>query len=232
MAFQESFSLHSSLEDKRVNEKENRQHITRLKHKICCPEIVSAFQKTYWCLCWNGKQLTFRSCQWERFFFTDYQEPFNEEAVFTSKWVNNVCVKETRLLPLELKLGQICLLFSRQQHTSHQFTMKYSPQLSLITFLGMRSKPNANSPVHKSFMIWWTTPSLPCEVASTGDDGDMIVNQEGSAYNTVKALNGKISHLGTINPSTAKILNSWAPCFRCVGFVGSPSALTSFPMHI
>lgn len=83
--------------------------------------------------------------------------------------------------------------------------MKYSPQLSLVMFLGMRSKPNANSPVHKSFTIWWTTPSLPWEAESTGEDGDMTVNQEVSVYSTVKALNRKISHLGTINPSAAKI---------------------------
>lgn len=83
--------------------------------------------------------------------------------------------------------------------------MKYSSQLSLITFLGMRSKSNVNSSFPKFFMIWWTTLTLPSEVESTGEDGDAIVNQEVSPYNTVKALNGKISHLGTIIPSTAKI---------------------------
>lgn len=145
MLFQESFCLQLTLEDKRVNEKENWQQIIQLKHKICCPEIVSAFQNNYCCLCWNGEWWTFKSCLWERLFFSDYQEPSNEEAVLTSEWVYNVCKKETRL-PLELKLGQTCLYCSRQQDTSHQFTMKYSFQLSLIMFLGMRSKPNANSP--------------------------------------------------------------------------------------
>lgn len=147
--------------------------------------------------------LTVKLCQWERFFFSDNQEPLNEEAVFTSEWVNNVCIKETRL-PLELMLGQTCLYCSRQQDTSHQFTMKYSFQLSLIMFLGMRSKPNANSPFHKSFMIWWTTLSLPSEVESTGGGWryDMLIK---SVYNTVEALR-RISHLGTIIPSTAKIL--------------------------
>lgn len=177
MVFQESFSLQSSLEDKKVNEKENWQQIIQLKHKICCPETVSAFQNNYCCLCWNAEQLTFKSCQWERFFFSDYQEPLNEEAVFTSEWVNNICLKETRL-PLELKLGQTCVHSSRQQHKSHQFTMKHSSQLSQIKFLGMRSKPNANNPFRKSFMIWWTTLSLPSEVERPGEDRDMTANQE------------------------------------------------------
>lgn len=43
VVFQESFFLQSNLEDKRVNEKENWQQIIQPKHKICCPEIVSAF---------------------------------------------------------------------------------------------------------------------------------------------------------------------------------------------
>lgn len=73
MVFQESFSLQSSLEDKRVNEKENWHQIIQLKHKTCYPEKVSAFQNSYCCLCWNDKQLIFRSCQWERFLFSDYQ---------------------------------------------------------------------------------------------------------------------------------------------------------------
>lgn len=139
-----------------------------------------------------------------------------------------MCVKEIGL-PLELKFGQTCLLCSRQEHTSHQFTMKYYiSQLSLITFLGMRSKSNANSPFHKSFMIWWTTFSLPSEAESTGEDGDTIVNQEVSAYNTVKALNGKISHLGT---STAKILilghwDVWVVFLLWPLFLGICSLLT------
>lgn len=39
MVFQESFFLQSSLEDKRVNEKENWHQIIQLKHKICYPEL-------------------------------------------------------------------------------------------------------------------------------------------------------------------------------------------------